>query len=118
MGTPYYDEDFSTTGTVYEGEPGTSSAVILTASGDSAFISRVIAENTTTAAATLSMWHGVAGAANTTSNELVPAQSCPASSETVVFDAGPDGYPLAEGDVIRALQGTSSALVVRVIGRA
>jgi hypothetical protein len=113
----FFDGDFGSTGDIYEGQPAGSAAVLVTAGGDNAFISRIIATNTTTAAVTVSLWHGLAGAADATGNEMANAEPVAANGVVTVFDAGPDGLPMGSGDVIRGLCSVSGAVVLRIIGR-
>jgi len=111
--------DFGDSGIIYEGQPTGSSAVLVTATAQDSFVSRAVAVNASTASVTVSLWHGIAGAANTTGNELANAVTCPANADTVVFDAGDDApLTMQHGDVIRGLCSVSGAVVLRIFGKA
>jgi hypothetical protein len=104
--------------TLYEGTPGASTGLLATVpTGEDWLIDEIIATNTISVAATLTVNHGVGGAAATTSNQLASASSCAANAVTNVLPNPPAGIAAKEGDVIRGLQGTASALNVRITGR-
>ena len=106
------------TETLYEGTPGTVTGLLATVpTGQDWLVDELLATNTTTASATLTLNHGVAGAAATTSNQLASAQACAANTETQILPNPPAGLEFKEGDVLRGLQGTSGALNIRVTGR-
>lgn len=110
--------DFGDFGVIYEGEPTNASAVLVTASAEDSFVSRVVAVNDGTASVTVSLWRGVAGAANTTANELANAVACAAAQDTTVFDAGETPLTMQRGDVIRGLCSVSGGVVLRIFGQA
>jgi len=104
--------------TLYEGTPTGSSTLLVTVpNGQDWLVDEILATNTTTASATLTLNHGVAGAAATTSNQLAAAQSCAANTETQILPNPPAGLEFKAGDVLRGLQGTVGALNIRVVGR-
>lgn len=104
--------------TLYEGTPGTVTGLLATVpAGEDWLVDEVIATNTTSASATLTLNHGIAGAAATTSNQLASAQACAANTETNILPNPPAGLEFRSGDVLRGLQGTAAALNIRVTGR-
>lgn len=94
---------------IYQGQPGTTSTLLHTvSSGKKTIVKNVVICNTTSTAATLSLYFGAATAAN----QIMNAYSVRAN-DTVMVELS---AVLDAADVIRALQGTSSALTVHISG--
>ena len=104
--------------TFYEGTPGTSSGILATVpAGEEWLLDEVVANNTTGTAATLTLNHVPAGGSVATGNQLASAVSVAANVDVQVLPNPPAGISLKAGDTIRGLQGTGSALNVRIMGR-
>lgn len=104
--------------TFYEGTPGTSSATLATCpAGEEWLIDEIEADNTTASAATLTVNHVPAGGAVATGNQLVSAQSLAANINTNALLSNPAGIRMGPGDKLAGLQGTASAINVRIAGR-
>ncbi len=90
---------------------GTSDTLLYTAPAGGAIIKEITVTNTTATAATLTLGFPAAGALAAT-NYFLGAQSFAANSETTF----PLSQVLTNAQTIRALQGTSAALVVHISG--
>lgn len=104
--------------TFYEGTPGTSSGTLATVpAGEEWLLDYVEVNNTTGTAATLTLNHVPAGGSVATGNQLLSAVSVAANAVASPLGSVPAAITLKPGDTIRGLQGTASALNVRITGR-
>lgn len=96
----------------YSGQPGTTDTLLATVTAlKSWIVKQITVTNTTASAATITIGFPSA-AALAAANHFLSAVSIPANSTTVVDLS----QVLAAGETIRALQGTASALVVKISG--
>lgn len=94
----------------YSGQPGTTDTLLATVPGAKSWIVKQIAvANTTGTAATITLGLN-SGATLAAANHLLTAVSIPANSTTILDLT----QVLDTGQTIRALQGTGSALTVKV----
>lgn len=104
--------------TFYEGTPGTGSATLATVpAGEEWLLDAIMVDNTTGSAATLTINHVPAGGSVATGNQLLSAFSCAANVETSPLGSVAASIQMKSGDKIAGLQGTGSALNVRITGR-
>lgn len=96
---------------VYQGQPGTSDTLLYTSTGTKTAVRAIHVCNTTANNATITIGLS-AGAALAAANHFISALTIPASGS---YDWS-GNQVLESGETIRALQGTSSALTVRISG--
>jgi hypothetical protein len=96
---------------LYQGQPGTSTTLLYTASG-TVIVKQIILANTATTSKTVTIGTGVAGAALADANHIVPTVSIPANT-VLTLDVT---VVLANTDVIRALQETATSITVSIYG--
>ncbi len=94
---------------LYQGQPGTTSTLLHTvATGKKTIVKNILICNTTSSAATLSVYFGTASAPN----QILNAYSVKANDTILIELSG----VLDASDVVRALQGTTGALTVHLSG--
>jgi hypothetical protein len=104
--------------TLYAGQPGTSDALLETVpNGEDWIVDDVIVTNTTGSAATATLYLVPSGGTAGVANALLYATSYAANVATSLSGAGRLGIVLEPGWTIYGLQGTGSALTLRVTGR-
>lgn len=96
---------------LYQGQPGTGDTLLYTSTGTKTAVRAIHVTNTTAAAATITLGL-TAGAALAAANHFLSAISIPANG---TYDWS-GNQVLESGETIRALQGTASALTVRISG--
>jgi fructose-specific phosphotransferase system component IIB len=98
---------------LYWGTPGTTEATLYTVpASTSTFVKEIWLCNTTSAAATFSLSIVNSGGTAGTSNRIIAAKSIPANDIVVIACQ----EHMDTGDFISGLQGTSSAINVRITG--
>lgn len=96
---------------LYTGQPGTGDTLLYTAPAGGALIKSITVTNTTGTAATITIgW--AAGGALAAANHAMSAKSIPAND---LYDMEVS-HVLGNGETIRGLQGTSTALTVHISG--
>jgi hypothetical protein len=96
---------------LYQGQPGTGTTLLYTATGV-VIVKQIILANTDTAAKTVTIATGVAGAALAAANTIVPTVSVPPNT-VITLDLT---LVLANTDVIRGLQETATSITVSIYG--
>lgn len=96
---------------LYQGQPGATTTLLYTATGV-VIVKQILLANTFTAAKTVTVATGVAGAALADANTIVPTVSVPANT-VITLDVT---IALANTDVIRALQETATSITVSIYG--
>jgi len=97
---------------MYVGQPGTSDTLLYTAPTGGAIITEIVVTNTTGTAATVSVAFP-AGASGVDDAEAFAKAYSVAANDVKVW---PLRQVLGNGETIRALQGTSSALTIHISG--
>lgn len=97
---------------MYTGQPGTSDTLLYTAPAGGSIIKEIALTNTTGTAATITLGFPSGASGVDAAENFLQAYSV-AGNDTKTF---PLSQVLANGETIRALQGTSSALTVHISG--
>lgn len=97
---------------MYVGQPGTSDTLLYTAPAGGAIVKSLIVTNTTGTAATISIAWPAGASGVDAAEDLLAAKSVPAN-DYIQMEMS---QVLANGETVRALQGTGSALTVHLSG--
>lgn len=97
---------------MYVGQPGTSDTLLYTAPAGGAIIKSILVTNTTGSAATISIGWPAGASGVDAAEAALSAKSVPANDYIQIETS----HILGNGETIRGLQGTGSALTVHISG--
>lgn len=97
---------------MYVGQPGTSDTLLYTAPAGGAIIKSILVTNTTGTAATIDLAWPAGASGVDAAEDALKGYSVAANSFLQIETS----HVLANGETIRALQGTSSSLTVHISG--